>query len=130
MSKYAQAAVDTVKRNQKNQSPDMRLEWEKTMVEYFPAQEASRKKGCPKNAFLGLCEAGLIVDIPAGDYGLKQGNVNKGYAVKATALASNGVTHKRELWEAVAGSNKKHNHQIDIVLALMKANLLTLKQAK
>ncbi|MBP2170231.1 hypothetical protein J2125_003423 [Erwinia toletana] len=124
MSKYAQAAVVTVRKNQGKQSPDMRQEWEKTMAEYFPTQETSRKKSCPKNAFLGLCEAGLIVGIPAGSYGLKPENVNKRYAVDAVQRATGGITDKNELWKAVAGANKTHNSQMDIVLELLRANLL------
>lgn len=124
MSKYAQAALDTVTENQGKKSPDMRQAWDKTMAEYFPTQEASRKKGCPKNAFLGLCEEGLIVDIPPGNYGLKSENLNKIYAVKAVGWVFEGVTDKKELWQLSGGAGKRHNSQMDIVLALAKAGLL------
>lgn len=67
MSKYALAAVETVRKNQGKSSPDMRLEWDKMMMEYYPTKKPSRDKGCPRNAFLGLSEAGLITGIPAGN---------------------------------------------------------------
>jgi len=124
MTKYAQAAIETVRKNQGKASPDMRLEWEKTMMEFFPTQEASRKKGCPKNAFLGLCEDGYIIDIPKGDYGVKKGSLNKGYATKAANLALKGLTNEKELWAIVASADKRPNSQMSIVLALLNANML------
>ena len=38
------------------------------MMEVFPTQESSRKKGCPQSAFLGLCEDGYVKGIPQGRY--------------------------------------------------------------
>ena len=105
----------------------MRQEWEITMVEYFPTQKSSRKKSCPKNAFLGLCEEGLIADIPQGDYGVNPESLNKCYAVKAALLVFEGVIDKKMLWKTVSGDAKTHNSQIDIVLELNKAGLLKKK---
>lgn len=124
MSKYAQAAVQTVRRNQNKKTPDMRSEWEISMREMFPTQEASRKKGCPKNAFLGLCEEGYVVGIPLGSYNVKAKNRNKNYAIDAAKLVSNGLIDEKMLWIAVAGPRKTSNSQVKIVLALFEAKML------
>lgn len=127
MSKYAQAAVETVRKNQGKSSLDMRQEWDKTMMEYYPTKKPSREKGCPRNAFLGLSEAGLIMGIPTGDYGVKPGNVNNRYAVDAVALLQAGSEpDKKQLWAAVTDANKKPNHQMDIVLALLHEGMLNI----
>ena len=127
MSKYAQAAVETVRKNQGKSSLDMRQEWDKTMMKYYPTKKPSREKGCPRNAFLGLSEAGLIMGIPTGDYGVKPGNVNKRYAVDAVALLQAGSEpDKKQLWAAVTDANKKPNHQMDIVLALLHEGMLNI----
>ena len=87
---------------------------------------STQKKGCPKDAFLGLCEAGLIKGIPAGSYtGSKD---NKKYAIhgartleKNPRLASN----KSALWrEITQGEDKTHNQQMDVVVELWKKDLL------
>ncbi len=125
MSKYAQAAVDTVRRNQGKNSPDMRQEWDKTMVEYFPGKKPSREKGCPRNAFLGLSEEGRIIGIPAGNYGVRKGNVNKRYAIDATRfLQAGGKSEKNQLWAAVTDAKKTQYHQMEIVLALLREGML------
>lgn len=127
MSKYAQAAIDTVRKNQGKSSLDMRQEWDKTMMEYFPTQKPSRVKGCPRNAFLGLSEEGLIIGIPAGDYGVRKGNVNKQYAVDAVTLLKAGdEPDKKQLWAVVADAKKALNHQMDIVLALLREGMLNI----
>jgi hypothetical protein len=39
--------------------------WESAMEKLYPTSAAARKKGCPRGAFLGLCEEGLVKGIPA-----------------------------------------------------------------
>ncbi|MGN7083037.1 DUF6979 family protein, partial [Neisseria sp. P0001.S005] len=41
---------------------DMEQAWTEIAAS-FPIKESIRKKGCPKNAFLGLCRAGLVKGI-------------------------------------------------------------------
>ncbi|WP_279048376.1 DUF6979 family protein [Cedecea davisae] len=125
MNKYALAARITVERNAQKMTPDMSVEWQLTMNEIFPNQMSSRKKGCPRGAFLGLCEEGLIKGIPAGDYGLKPASVNKYYAVKAADLLLSGEKlGSKSLWARVTDPEKKHNSQMDIVLELHRHGYL------
>ena len=124
MSKYAQAAVDIVKRCQNAQSPDLKSEWDKSMMEMYPNQEPARTKSCPRNAFLGLCESGMVAGISKESYGVSEGNRNKRYAVKAAHLVLDGQTDKKAIWESVREKAKTPNSQVDIVLAINLAGLL------
>ena len=67
MDRYAQVAINTIYNvKTTGNSPDYawKLESERT----FGKGTALAKKGCPKGTFLGLCEEGLIKDIPKGQY--------------------------------------------------------------
>jgi hypothetical protein len=92
--------------------------------------KSSINKGCPKNAFLGLCEVGLVKGIKPGSYfKRKKPNVNKQYAITALdLLASDSNLSKNELWNKVREElnlgEKKHNSQMDVVLALWNEGLI------
>ena len=99
--------------------------WKGAMEKLYPTSPAARKKGCPRGAFLGLCEEGLVKGIPAGLY--KASKDNKSYAVRAVALLTAGTQHwsTSALWRAVTnGAEKTHDSQMDIVLALWNNNLI------
>jgi hypothetical protein len=98
------------------------------MEKLYPTSPAARKKGCPRGAFLGLCEEGLVKGIPAGRY--TSSNDNKDYAVRAAALLIEGKQSwsTSSLWRAVEyDPAKTHNGQMDIVLALWKNDLIVRK---
>ena len=84
---------------------------------------AAKKKGCPRSAFLGLCEAGLLKGIPAGEYvGSKK---NKQYAVDAVWLLREEATFADDipgLWRCL--SLKQHNGQMDVVVALWNEGVI------
>ena len=86
----------------------------------FPDSEASQKKGCPKDAFLGLCEAEIISGIAGESY--TRSVLNKGYALTAVELLKKYPTlsdNEDALWQAVQGTNgKAHNSQMDVVTTL------------
>jgi hypothetical protein len=95
------------------------------MEKLYPTSAAARKKGCPRGAFLGLCEEGLVKGIPAGRYTTSRDN--KAYAVRAVALLTEGTQLRSTsaLWRAVTnGAEKTHNSQMDIVLALWNNDLI------
>jgi hypothetical protein len=87
----------------------------------------SQDKGCPRGAYLGLCEAGLIKGIPAGKYSPRKGK-NGQYAVRAHSLLQSRpklADDKKTLWPMASQSEvKKENGQMDVVLALWKNDLL------
>ena len=94
----------------------------------FPDSEASQKKGCPKDAFLGLCEAEIISGIAGESY--TRSVLNKGYALTAVELLKKYPTlsdNEDALWQAVQGANSKaHNSQMDVVTTLWRLGLLKL----
>jgi hypothetical protein len=107
---------------------DPAARWEKALLQLYPTSPTSRKKGGPRGAFLGLCEAGLVKGIAAGNYAaLKE---NKDYAVHAVALLAEGTRSwsTTALWQAVTSDpEKKHASQMDIVMALWKNGLIVRK---
>ena len=108
------------------------ISWEEAVFKHF-SFESSRQKACPRNAFLGLCEAGLVKGIKAGVYlKSKNDNLNKKYAIAAVEkLKENPKLSKKELWDKVreklALGEKIHNSQMDVVLALWQSNLINKK---
>ncbi|AZJ32253.1 hypothetical protein SAMN05444344_3054 [Tenacibaculum mesophilum] len=103
--------------------------WEQAVSTYFTS-ESSKQKGCPRNAFLGLCEVGLIKGIKDGVYlKSKRENLNKKYAITAVEILNEIPSFtQKELWDKVreklALGEKKHNSQMDVVLALWQNNLI------
>lgn len=108
MGKYGDIAVKAADYIDAGYEP--RTAWEKASCEMFPVGSAAQKKGCPRNAFLGL-------------YG-GQGK-NAQYAQDAvTVLLNNQGKHfsEKELWVIVShGVPKAYNHQMDVVLSLYYA---------
>ena len=126
MGKYGDAAIEatTFLLTGKENSP---LEaWASAVRAIFPKSISSQRKGCPKTAYLGLCEEGLIRGVPPGKYTRASGN--KSYAISAVkllrkepALAGN----KEMLWSKVMrGERKRPNNQMDVVIALWKRGLI------
>jgi hypothetical protein len=108
----------------KRASPDSA--WTTAVQTVFPQSLSLQAKGCPKGAFLGLCEDGLVKGIRSGDY--TRSKKNKGYAIEACRLLRKdpGLAASPErLWALVLqGSWKVHNQQMDVVLALWNADLV------
>lgn len=92
----------------------------------FPHSPSSVKKSCPRSTFLGLAEAGQIRGIGPGKY--TTSGENKGYGLQATKALRNNpdrLQNSRQLWEHImAGTEKRHNCQMDVVLALWKGGYL------
>ncbi len=88
---------------------------------FFSKSITGQKKVCPKGTFLGLCEEGYVKGVPTGNY--TKSKKNKSYATKAVRLLKekpSRADNKKQLWNKACGSkNKKHNSQMDVVLALM-----------
>ena len=95
------------------------------MEKLYPTSLTARKKGCPRGAYLGLCEEGLVKGIPPGHYTTSKNN--KAYAVRAAALLAEGRQgwSTSSLWQAVTNDPEKaHNSQMDVVMVLRKNGLI------
>lgn len=125
-NKYARAAlraVDIIRASGRVTPPDA---WETATTEIFGPGTPAQKKGCPKDAFLGLCQSGYVADVPAGEY--TRSERNREYAIAAAeALASDPslAGEVEALWtRALGGEVKKHNSQMHVVIALWQSGLL------
>jgi hypothetical protein len=105
--------------------------WEKATIVLFGEGTSGQKKGCPKNAFLGLCEAGLIIcrektlQCNSPD---KPDSKNKGYASKAVELIRedrSNMNNKTVLWQKI--TTVKYNQQLDVVFALIEKGYIKIK---
>ena len=124
MSKYGEVARLAAEDARNGAAP--RQAWQDAAQTKFPNQSAGRDKGCPRDAFLGLAEDGLIVGVPSGQY--TKSKLNKRYATRAVGLLRQKpdlANTPRELWCLVMSTerdiNKTHNHQMDVVTALWSA---------
>jgi len=91
--------------------------WERASCEVFEKGSSSQTKGCPRNAFIGL-----VSDNPDA-----QKSKNAIYALDALEILRSNPTRnysKKELWELAVGQPKKHNSQMDVVLALWDNKLV------
>lgn len=107
--------------------------WAEAAGRIFQNSKSSQMKGCPKGAFLGLAGAGLILGIPAGDYGKSSTGKNASYAIAAAelirldqGLAARGanVLWLLSLEKVCAEMEKKPNSQMEVVLSLHSLGLL------
>jgi hypothetical protein len=126
MNKYAPSAINAVHLVHTTEALPPEA-WELATSALFGQGTAGQVKGCPRNAFLGLCEEGLIRGIKPGSYNNKPNSANKSYAIRAVELLKSepGLTKdKMKLWAAVVNGAKKHNSQMDIVIALWDSKLI------
>lgn len=100
--------------------------WDEAAREIFPGRVFRQKKGCPRGAFLGLCDEGVVLGVPAGTY--TRSIDNKAYALRAVELLrlvpELAVQGRRALWNRVEAKAMSHNSQMDVVLALHQNGLL------
>jgi hypothetical protein len=126
-NRYGEAALLAARKMSSGDINPIRR-WETAMETVYPTSPTARKKGSPRGAFLGLCEAGLVRGIPAGHYSASA--ANKAYVVRAVALLTEGKQSwsTSTLWRAVETHPAKlHNGQMDIVMALWKNDLIVRK---
>ena len=116
--KYGQCAVHAVGiARQHAETP--KTGWSKATGHVFSNGKAARDKGCPKGAFLGLCEDGIVRGIPRGQY--TSSRLNKRYALDAVEVLIRTPqlsADKDSLWNAVPDHPLHENGQMDVVIAL------------
>jgi hypothetical protein len=124
MGKYGDAAVLATQMMLDGRAASPLDAWRMAVQLVFPRSLSSQEKGCPKCAYLGLCEDGLVNGVESGSY---TGSVdNKRYAVEAVALLRwdpELADAPELLWACVTDdSGKTHNGQMDVVIALWQAD--------
>lgn len=126
MRKYGTTATTAARLIATGVIPDPRTAWQHAVNQEFPDRQASQRKSCPHDSFLGLCEAGQVVGVRAGQY--TQSVRNKDYVMRGlAALRSRAelASSRTELWRiASRDENKCHNGQMDVLVALWSAGLI------
>ena len=128
MSRYGDVAVRAIELVVQEKCGSPVIAW-RTAAEELLSSPSMQIKGCPKNAFLGLCEAGLVKGIPAGEYGNPRQNGK--YALQAVEILEMSPhlnKDKAALWNTVTGGGKAHNSQMDVVVRLWSEGLLGRKK--
>jgi hypothetical protein len=127
-NRYGEAALMAVRMETFGKVLTPGERWEHAVRKLYPTTPAGQKKGGPRGAFLGLCEAGLVKGIPAAPSApaTSSASRHKSYAVKAVELLRAGThTTVSQLWAEVAdGEGGEHASQMDVVLALWKNGLI------
>ena len=102
-----------------------KIAWNMGLKE-FTRSESTLTKSCPRGAFLGLCEEGIIVGIPAGKY--TRSITNKAYAVKAVEILRKSQQNisQSELWKMVAPHRTSpQDGQMDVVQSLWEQGFIS-----
>lgn len=127
MAKYGKAAVQAVKYLSEGLSSNPVDAWRRATQMVFPNSITAREKGCPRGAFLGLCEEGLIRGVRGGNY--TKSKKNKIYAIKGVEILRENPALENDpktLWQIVIEGKKTHNQQMDVVIALWENNLFNI----
>lgn len=124
MTIYGDAAVKATELLISKKCNSPRVAWERAIKE-FTKSEWSRKKGCPRDAYLGLCNAGLVKGVKPDKHANLTANgkyaVELVRAIKANPKIVN--LPKEKLFQQVA-PGVKENGQVGVVFALFKNDLI------
>jgi hypothetical protein len=125
-NRYGEAAILTARAEAQYRSHPAER-WAEVVASLYPTSPSAQRKGAPRQAFLSLCEAGLIKGIPAGQYSAPHRGIT--YATRAVSLLEAGThTTISSLWaEVTDGEQIPHASQMDVVMALWKNNLIVRK---
>ncbi len=120
MSRYGEAAVKAERKRLpgKKLTPVEAWEW---AINQSSLSDSSKKKCCPKLAYVGLCESKKVVS--------SEKSKNKRYAREAVRiLRKTRPSSAAALWRQVTANLKckglTHNGQMDVVLALKDAGYI------
>jgi len=123
-NRYGEAALMAARMETYGKALTAAERWQDAVKKLYPTTPAGQKKAGPRAAFLGLCEAGLVKNMPSEPKSAP--HRNKDYAVEAVRLLrEDGHKSISQLWAAVsAGDTVEHASQMDVVLALWKNGLI------
>lgn len=127
MGKFGKVAVEATCLLNSAKVSDPRAAWHSAAQALLSYSPSMMRKSCPRNAYLGLCEIGLVKGAPRGPWVISDDN--KRYAVSAVQhLRTDPTWFDRPtcLWRKVSQSQTKaQNNQIDVVFALWRNGLIT-----
>lgn len=123
-SKYELITLSYVRRIYKENLVPCAEGWKKTGKK-LGFKQSTINKGCPRNAFLGLCSSGLVKNIPKGIY--TKSIKNRTYAEKAVEILRKNpgfANNPLGLWKKIQTEEITHNGQMNVVCALWKNGLI------
>ncbi len=127
-NRYGEAALIAVRMQTFGKPLSAAERWMAAVRQVYPTTPIGQKKSGPRNAFVGVCEAGLVKGVASGaaEPGTSAAARNKAYAVHAVELLRAGThTTVSQLWSAVSDDAAgEHASQMDVVLALWKNGLI------
>ncbi|MGL5468823.1 MAG: DUF6979 family protein [Shewanella sp.] len=91
---------------------------------------SARAKGCPRSAFIGLCDMGYVRKSKPIVFDVDELGKNARYAIEAVRILKNSSFNYKadKLWHTVIQESdnpeKQHNGQMHVVMALMDARLI------
>jgi hypothetical protein len=107
--------------------------WRVVAAEMFADTPAARAKVCPRETFLGLCQAGLLAGVRSDRCEKVESGRNRLYATAAVELLKvhphladdkKAAFWRHVLTECGADPDKKANSQMDVVLTLWNRQLI------
>lgn len=126
MSRYNEVAIIAANLLKEGSVSDPRDAWNQATKKIYPASKDMQNKGCPKGAFLGLCNEGMIEGVPPGNY--SKTTKNGEYAIEAINILKKNKflsSQPNLLWKKVAGNTKSENHQMDVAIGLWDAKCIS-----
>jgi len=124
-TQYGRAAVKATELLTAGKYESPEYAWNEA-IKCFTKSVESQQKVCPKGAYLGLCNVGLVKGV-APDEPPVDITINGAYAAKiALAIIANpklAKTTKAELWK-YAETDVGENGQVGVVLALWENDLI------
>ena len=128
MGKFGKVAVEATHRLNAAEVSDPRKAWHSAAQALLGYSTSMMRKNCPRNAYLGLCEAGLVKGAPRGSW--ITSDDNKLYAIRAVQFLRTDPTWLNRptthLWRIVSEpQTKAPNNQIDVVFELWRNGLIT-----
>jgi hypothetical protein len=128
MGKFGEVAIEATCLLNSAEVSDPREAWHSAAQALLSYSTSMMRKHCPRNAYLGLCEVGLVKGAPRGPW--ITSDDNKLYAVRAVQelrIDRRWLDRpKIHLWRLVSRSEiKAQNNQIDVVFALWTKGLIT-----
>jgi len=128
MGQYGVTAVEATKMCNGNLSLSPCDAWV-TAISAVSKSLTSIGKSCPKCAYFGLCEAGVVSNIKAGVYNKKEDNINKSYVLGGYELIKKGFVKRgdplnRDILRKEVMGDMADNQQMDVLVSLWEADCL------
>jgi hypothetical protein len=135
MGLYGVVAVRAIRLIKSGDLLEPLIAWNTVASEVFGEGTWAQQKSCPRSAFLGLCEAGMIQGIVKGKYaGKNELQKKKKYAIEAVRILKEKPElseNKLKLWSEVRkGAHYSHDSQMDVVVALWRNGMIVVNKGK